>query len=146
MATEQTRLRATPVQASSLTVLDAMIRQPKVLPADATVADVRSLLVDEHVHLALLVSDGRLVGTVSSTDLDGSAQPADQATSIATLDGRTVAPGAPLWPVRAAMIATAQRRLAVVDGDGRLLGLLCLKRTSTGFCSDQDIASRADAS
>jgi CBS domain-containing protein len=132
-------------QARPRTVLDAMVRGPKVLPADATVADVRALLADEHVHLALLVDGGRLVGTVSSRDLDGSAGPADPAARIATMDGRTVAPGVPLGPVRAEMIAASQRRLAVVDDDGRLLGLLCLKRAHTGFCSDRDLAAREDA-
>lgn len=142
MTTEPTRLRATSAQRSCSTVLDAMICRPKVLPADATVADVRSLLVDEHVHLALLVSGGRLVGTVAPADLNGSARPEDRAVPLAQLKGRTVAPGAPLGPVRAAMIAAAQRRLAVVDDDGRLRGLLCLKRTGSGFCSDRDVASR----
>ena len=35
------------------------------------------------------------------------------------------------------------RRLAVVDDDGDLLGLLCLKRTLDGFCSDADVRARA---
>lgn len=40
-------------------------------------------------------------------------------------------------------LARGLRRLAVVDEAGRLEGLLCLKRTATGFCSDRDVASRA---
>jgi hypothetical protein len=42
-----------------------------------------------------------------------------------------------------AMIASGQRRAAVVSPDGRLLGLLCLKASGTGFCSDQDVRARA---
>lgn len=36
------------------------------------------------------------------------------------------------------------RRLAVIDDHGMLLGLLCLKRTGLGFCSDTDVQARAD--
>jgi hypothetical protein len=43
------------------------------------------------------------------------------------------------------MTQTAQRRAAVVDDSGRLLGLLCMKKTGTGFCSDQDIRQRRGA-
>ena len=43
------------------------------------------------------------------------------------------------------MSATSSRRLAVVDDDHRLLGLLCLKRSGSGFCSDDDVISRRRA-
>ncbi|CUR57753.1 hypothetical protein NOCA2440001 [metagenome] len=35
------------------------------------------------------------------------------------------------------------RRLAVVDGEGRLLGLLCLKQTRQGFCTETDVLARS---
>ena len=38
--------------------------------------------------------------------------------------------------------AMTGRRLAVVDPQGRLLGLLCLKRSRRGFCSAEDVAER----
>jgi hypothetical protein len=41
------------------------------------------------------------------------------------------------------MIAGGQRRRAVVDDEGRLLGLLCLKASGRGFCADADVAARA---
>jgi len=40
------------------------------------------------------------------------------------------------------MQRTGRRRLAVVDGEGRLVGLLCLKASGSGFCSNEDVASR----
>jgi hypothetical protein len=45
--------------------------------------------------------------------------------------------------VRLAMLAARHRRLAVVGAEGELLGLLCLKRSGSGFCSDEDVAARA---
>jgi len=34
------------------------------------------------------------------------------------------------------------RRVAVVNADGSLLGLMCLKQRMRGFCSDGDVAAR----
>lgn len=41
------------------------------------------------------------------------------------------------------MVRLGQRRLAVVDADNRLLGLLCLKRDLSGFCTDSGFNARA---
>lgn len=95
-------------------VAEVMVRQPKTLPASASIADS-----------------------------DTGQCEAGSALGVATLTGRTVAPEAELAPVHARMVANGQRRLAVVDATGHLLGLLCLKRTLAGFCSDRDVASRA---
>ncbi len=43
------------------------------------------------------------------------------------------------------LLARGRRRLAVVDERGALLGLLCLKRRLTGFCSDADVAARGES-
>jgi hypothetical protein len=50
---------------------------------------------------------------------------------------------AALADVHALLLHTGRRRLAVVDGAGRLLGLLCLTRRRTGYCSDAGVAERA---
>lgn len=128
--------------APSRTVSDKMVRRPRVLPADATVADVRALRANDHVHMVLLVRDDRLVGTVTRADIENEAGPRHQAVTVATLEGRTVPPWVCLGRVHLHMVSSAQRRLAVVDDEGRLLGLLCLKQTHTGFCHDRDVASR----
>src|SRR5919206_425323 len=62
---------------------------------------------------------------------------------LARLTDRTVAPEVPLADVHELLLRTGRRRLAVVDGAGRLLGLLCLKRRRTGYCSDAGVAERA---
>jgi hypothetical protein len=40
-------------------------------------------------------------------------------------------------------VEQGRRRLAVTDEAGRLLGLLCLKKDGTGYCSDDGIRERA---
>jgi hypothetical protein len=41
------------------------------------------------------------------------------------------------------MLTGQRRRLAVVDIYLHLLGLLCMKRSYRGFCSNADVCSRA---
>lgn len=128
-----------------LTVGDVMLRGPKVLPADVGLDRVRALLADEHVHVALLVEGPRLVGTVVRDDLPPSGDGRDEGPALphARLAGRTTTADAPVEQVRRWMVETGVRRLAVVDEHQVLLGLLCLKRRRTGFCSDDDVAARA---
>lgn len=64
------------------------------------------------------------------------------ALDLAVLIGRTVPPNAPLAVVHEQMVTRGQRRLAVVDAEGTLLGLLCLKRSQAAFCTDDGIQAR----
>ncbi|HEY0644174.1 MAG TPA: CBS domain-containing protein [Nocardioides sp.] len=126
-----------------VTVTGVMVRDPKKLPATASLDDAATELHDDHVHLVLLVDGARLVGTVERDDLpDGQVAAGARAVDFATLGGRTVQSVAAAHDAMALMRINSIRRLAVVDGDDRLLGLLCLKRTGRGFCSDDDVASR----
>lgn len=126
-------------------VREAMLQTPTVHPASAPVADVRALLRDDHVHMALIVDRGRLVATVERQDLPPQDLDRAPARSIGVLAGRTVPPDAPLREVAAAMRRTARRRLAVVDSGGELLGLLCLKARGHGFCSADDVRAGREA-
>lgn len=119
-----------------------MLRRPKTMAADVSIADVRAVLDDDHQHMVLLTDGARLVGTVTPSDLpdpecDGAA------TRWSRLDGRTVSPDAPAADIERTLVDQGRRRVAVVDGQDALLGLLCLKRRGRGFCSDDDIESRS---
>jgi hypothetical protein len=128
-----------------LIVADAMVSHPKLLPLAATVRDVRRLFHDDHVHAALIVTQaGWLAAVVERCDISGSPAPDDApAAPFGRLTGRTVLPGASLKATWLAMTAAGQRRNAVISAGGRLLGLLCLKASHAGFCSDEDVADRA---
>lgn len=127
-------------------VRDLMLARPKVLPAAATVGDVRRLLEDDHVHMALVTDTGRvparLLTTVVRDDLPPPGHDDRPAVGIGTLAGRVVPAGAQAGKVRRRLVATGRRRLAVVDGD-LLVGLLCLKRHLRGFCDEADVQARA---
>ena len=124
-------------------VRDLMVTSPKTLSVTASVDEARSALADEHVHMVLLTQGRTLRGTLTRADLPTSATGDGPALPWSTLSGRTVAPHAPAAPLRAVFARTGLRRLAVVDVEHTLLGLLCLKRSGSGFCSDADVAARA---
>jgi predicted transcriptional regulator len=119
-----------------------MVARPTVHGPSATVAELRAFFADDHVHAALLVDDGRLLGVIERTDLASTTDDETPALQLATLDRRTIAPDAPLSRAHALVSRAGRRRLAVTTETSRLLGLLCLKANGDGFCSDQDVTAR----
>lgn len=133
-----------PVIAGSI-VADVMLQCPKVLPANAAVAQVRAALEDDHVHMVLLTRGTLLRGTIVRGDIPPTASPSQSALRFARLSGRTVRAAAPADAVMRWLVTRQQRRLAVVGLDGVLVGLLCLNARGNGFCSDVNVAARASA-
>lgn len=124
------------------TVAEAMLVDPTLAGVDITVREMRAFLADGHVHCGLIVDGGRLAAVVVRADLEGAPGEA-LAMRYGTCEARTVLASNRAEEVRARMVAGGIRRLAVVDEDQRLLGLLCLKSTGRGFCSPADVAARA---
>ena len=123
------------------TVGDAMLRRPTIHGTGLTVGAARAAFdASPKTHLLLLVHDGVLVSTLTRTDLDAAADPAEPAAGLGSLAHRTVGPGVLLAATYDQMTRRGLRRLAVVDASNRLLGLLCLKRGLTGFCTDDGVA------
>ena len=120
-----------------------MVRHPKALPAHATVGAVRTVFESQHVHMVLVVDDGQLVTAIEREDFHPEMADDLPARSVGHLRGRTTSPDAPLETVTKGLKESSRRRVAVVDAEGVLLGLLCLKRSGTGFCADRDVRARA---
>lgn len=125
-------------------VYDVLLRLPKTVGRSVSVAEARAALRSDHTHMVLITDeDGRLLGTLIGDDLAGGvADAASPALELAVLRGRTISPGTPAHAALREMVELGERRRAVVDVEGRLLGLLCLKRRRNGFCSDADVRSR----
>jgi CBS domain-containing protein len=122
-----------------------MITCPKTHCPDSTLDEICDLFDDDHVHMALVVAtDGRLITTIERADLATATSPAVSVGGVGTLVGRTVRPTEPLIAATATLMRARRRRLAVVGDAGRLLGLLCLKRDGTGYCTDEGIRARAE--
>ncbi|MCW2540084.1 MAG: hypothetical protein JWN95_1809 [Frankiales bacterium] len=140
MKTSETKL-ARPVANH---VAEAMVTSPKTHRPDSKLAEISALFNDDHVHLALVVAlDGRLITTIERADLGPARSPETTAPELGTLVGRTVGPMEPLAAATSTLLRTGRRRMAVVGESGRLLGLLCLKRDGTGYCTDEGIRARA---
>ena len=127
----------------SATVGAAALRIPKTHPLTTTVGEARAAFEDAHVHMLLLTANGFLLGTLVRGDLPATAGDGELALVYAVTAGRTVAPSVNAEVMRRVLVARGDRRRAVVSRDGRLLGLLCLKGSATGFCTDADVAERA---
>ncbi len=130
---------------ASVCVAEVVVRLPKTMPIDTRVREARAALGDDHVHMLLLADQGRLRGTLTRGDIPDHADDMALALPYAEVEGRTVSSDLPAEQARLLMIRRDQRRLAVVDADGALLGLLCLKRRHIGFCTDEDVNARATA-
>jgi len=126
------------------TAWNVAIRPPDVLPASATVEDVRDYFSrSEKVHLALVLDDGnRLLTTVLRTEVSSALRPDQPAVLLGRIRGRTIPRSLPADALEPAMDASGERRLAVVDTNGRLLGLVCRKASGARFCTDGGIEAR----
>src|SRR4051794_18855770 len=105
-----------------------MVPAPKGHGPPPTVGGGRAAFAGDHLPMVLLVDGGRPLGTPLPGGAPESAPPVGPALPFASLAGRTVAPTTRADVLRVEMVASGVHRLAVVDGDGTLLGLLCLKR------------------
>jgi CBS-domain-containing membrane protein len=132
-----------PHPAGARRVGEAMLRDPKTHNASTTLSELEALFADEHVHMALIVAPSRrLLATIERGDLLAGLPPETPAARLGTLRGRTVSPDAELAATTEALLGSGRRRLAVTDAAGELLGLLCLRRSGGGFCSDDDVGGR----
>jgi CBS domain-containing protein len=123
--------------AAAQLVRDVMVRRPKTLPADSTVADLRAHFENPRVRTALLADGGRFAGAIGPEELSSGAAGADPARAHARTDLPTVGPDATMADALALMERRGDHRLIVLDPDGEtLVGLLCLDRTGAGFCVD----------
>jgi CBS domain-containing protein len=126
------------------TVAEVMLRIPVRHHLSVTVGEIQDFFRDDHVHAALIVGPaGYLEAVVERDDIAGCQALDAVAAPLGGLAGRTVPAEASLTEVRRAMTEAGRRRAAVTSADGGLLGLLCLKASRAGFCSDQDVRARA---
>jgi CBS-domain-containing membrane protein len=120
--------------AAGLTALDVIHRRFTALPADATIGDVRAwFAASSSRRMAVLADDGRYVGSLTPAHLTGDLDPRRPASEVAE-HGPTIAPDAPASAGEQLALLTDARRVPVVDGAGRVLGILSVTNDLTAFC------------
>ena len=130
-----------PSIAESDRVTDVMLRDPKTVPWDATVAEVRAILAKPSVELLLLAEGQRFRGAIAHVPDD--ADPQAPARDFADVSPETISPTETAAVAFEMTARNPQRRVVVLDDDGTLLGLVCVDRTLTRFCG---IATRRPSS
>ena len=98
------------------TIGDVMVRSPKTLPADVTVADARKAFENASVKMLLLVEGDRFRGAVTAT----ADMPASEA--LTRLDHKP------------------NGRMIVLDEE-RLAGLVCLTSDGERFCGSHSASA-----
>ena len=119
--------------AAGLTVADVIHERFTALPSSATVGEVRDwFAASSSRRMAILAEDGRYVGSLTPADLTGEVDLERPAAEVAKR-GPTIAPEASARAGEELALSTAARRVAVVDGDGRLLGIVSVTGDLTAF-------------
>jgi CBS domain-containing protein len=118
---------------------DVMLREPKTLPGDATVEDVRAVLANPKVQMVLLADGPTFRAAI--TEIPGTAFADEPARSYADPDPETISPGELAEVAFRRATRASHRRVIVVGDEGELLGLLCLNPARTQFC--QTASSRS---
>ena len=122
-------------EATEQLVGDVMIKRPKTLPLDATVADVRQLFENGSVQTGLLVDDGRFRAAIERDNVPDSTPEDAAAIEFAVTPIAKVHPTTPMSEAMALLDSAGTRRLVVVDEDGETLrGLVALNSSRSGFC------------
>ncbi|HEX4526674.1 MAG TPA: CBS domain-containing protein [Gaiellaceae bacterium] len=123
---------AEPTFADNAVVADVMLRDPKTLPGDARVADVRAALANPKVQMVLLADGPTFRGAVTELPPDASASA--PALEFAEPSPDTIGPTESAATAYALTAKNPKLRVVVLDENGRLVGLLCLNATRTHFC------------
>jgi CBS domain-containing protein len=120
-------------EADGLTVADITHIRFTALPASATVGDVRAWFEQSTSRrLAFVADGGRYLGSLTPEDVADadSERPAVQVAQ----NGPIVGPDAPAATGRDLALRSEARRVPVVDGDGRLLGVVAVTGDLQSFC------------
>ena len=113
------------------TVSEVMVRRPKTLPADITVADARKAFENASVKMLLLVEGDRFRGAV--TAIPAEADPTELAISHVDESPVTVTADMPASEALARLDYKPNGRMIVLDEE-RLAGLVCLTSDGERFC------------
>jgi CBS domain-containing protein len=122
-------------------VREALVADPRVLPADAPVREAAELLTHPHVRNVLVTDGGRLLGSVTEeTIVAAVARGADLSSAsvrdVCDGDLPTVPPNMALDEALHLMAEQGLERLPVVE-DGRLLGVLLREPVARRLAEDE---------
>ncbi len=105
-----------------------MIADPVTLPPSATLGEARAVMARFHISGVPITEEGRLVGILTNRDLRFEDSNTKRVTEVMTRENLVTAPiGTTLEQARAILQKRRIEKLPVVDGKGRLQGLITVK-------------------
>jgi CBS domain-containing protein len=116
-------------------VEDVMLRAPRTLSPDTTVAEARRAFENPRERLLLVARGDTFLGAIGREALADDV-PADTTLDRLVRDGPRVRPDDAVVDALALLDAEAGERLPVVAPGGRLVGLVCFNRRQRHFCVD----------
>lgn len=117
------RIEALDERALPVTAADVMTPQPLTLQSDTSLHDAAQLLAENRISGAPVVdASGSIVGIVSEFDLI--ARSGTTVGEVMTREVVSVPDTATIDRVRALLVTQRLKRVPVVDGQGRLVGLI----------------------
>jgi CBS domain-containing protein len=112
------------------TIRELMTKDPCSIDADKPVTYAAKMLRDEDVGLAPIVEGQKLIGTLTDRDIairvvaEGKDPQTTMVREVATMKIVTIDPDQDLDDALRLMAKNQVRRLPVVEGDGRLAGIV----------------------
>ena len=128
-----TDTRHIPIAEAGPAVRDVLLREARAVPPDTAVHEVRETFANPRVKLLLVAEGDRFLGTIGPDDLpDGG-----DGTIAAHVrgDAPRVRPEDDVDTALQLVEETGLSRIPVVDGEGRLEGLVCFNRSRNAFCA-----------
>lgn len=126
--------RNIPAAEAGPSAADVMLRDPRTVAPETTVATARGEFENPRVRLLLVARDGGYLGAVTRESIPADAD-ADAPIGAFADRGDLVAPGDPVQRVTELLDARGTDRLPVVDG-GAIVGLVCFNSRHGHFCVD----------
>jgi CBS domain-containing protein len=128
--------RNVPLDSAGPRVEDVMLRGPRTVVPETTVAEAREAFENPRVRLLLVARGDAFLGAVTR-DTIGDELGGGVTLEALTLDGGTrVGPADPVDRAVELLELNQTDRLPVVEDDGTLVGLVCFNRRHGHFCVD----------
>jgi len=117
-------------------VEDVMLREPRAVAPETTVAEARETFENPRVRLLLVARGDEFLGAVTREAIGADTAGETTLDRLAGDDGTLVRPEDTVGRAVELLEAEQTDRLPVVTAEGRLVGLVCFNRKHGHFCVD----------
>jgi CBS domain-containing protein len=128
--------RNIPLASAGPRVEDVMLRGPRTVAPETTVAEAREAFENPRVRLLLVARGDAFLGAVTRETIGDELAGGVTLEALATDDGARVAPADPVDRAVELLELKQTDRLPVVTDDRTLVGLVCFNRRHGHFCVD----------